>query len=266
MVNRSGVGFTQDDRDTIQRLLETASSTDKTVKETVSSLQRTMKKANQVINEQTNYINELHTQINIANYRSDSNNQYIRRESAKIHMKEATPELGNDPEKIMEEIAQEIERVTENDRNKDTVHINLDCERDIQRCHFLGKKKIICKFVSYKQRMKFLRNKKIINSATTGKFRNVFIAEDLTPMRGRLVWYIHNKLSHRFHNVHTLNGTIRLKKDPADREWISINNPDDLFKHLDDENEFDLELFNEGLHSFKIMPQKPVSTILIDDE
>ena len=217
MVNRSGGGFTQEDREKIQKLLETASSTDKTVKElkeTVSYLQETVEKANQVINKQSKYINNLHAQINLANYISDSNNQYIRREACKVHLKEETPELGNDPEKIMEEIAREIERVSENDENKAAVHINLDCEKDIQRCHFLGKskKKIVCKFVSYKQRMKFLRNKKIINGATTGKFRNVFIGEDLAPMRGRLVWYIHHKLNHKFHNLHTLNGTIRLKK------------------------------------------------------
>ena len=173
--------------------------------------------------------------------------------------------MGDNAENIVKEISNEIERVTENDSDRATVHIDLDCEKDIQRCHFLGnsKKKIVCKFASYKMRMKFMRNKRIINSATTGKFKDVFIGEDLTPMRGRLVWYIHNKLSHKFHNVHTLNGTIRVKKDPSDRDWISINNPDDLFKHLD-EGEFDLELFNAGLHAFKILSPNPVP--FVNDE
>ena len=269
-MTRAAGGFSQEDRDKITKLLETTSSTEKTVKElkdTVAALQGTLKTAKKVINEQTKYINDLHTQINRSNYFSDSNNQYPRREHLKVHIKKATPELGDDPEKIMEQIAREIERSTQIDNSKETVHINLDCDKDIQRCHFLGdsKKKIVCRFTSYKQRMKFMRNKKIINSANSGKFKDVFIGEDLTPMRGRLVWYLHEKLSHRFHNIHTLNGTIRLKKDPNDRKWLTINNPDDLFKHLDDADEFDLKIFNEGLHCFKILSQNSFTSFLNDE-
>ena len=269
-MTRAAGGFSQEDRDKINKLLETATSTDLTVKElkeTVTALKGSLKKANEVINEQTKYINNLHCKINTSNYFSDSNNQYPRREHVKVHIKETTPELGDDPEKIMEVIAKEIERATRNDNTKEAVHINLDCDKDIQRCHFLGdsKKKIVCRFSSYKQRMKFMRNKKIINSANSGKFKHVFIGEDLTPMRGRLVWYMHTKLSHKFHNIHTLNGTIRFKKDLNDRKWTAVNNPDDLFKHLDDESEFDLELFNEGLHCFKILSQNSINSFLSDE-
>ena len=269
-MTRAAGGFSQEDRDKITKLLDTACSTDKTVKElkeTVATLQGTLKNANEVIDKQSKYINHLHTKINASNYFSDANNQYPRREHMKVRIKKATPELGDDPERIVEEIAKEIESVTRNDKSKETVHINLDRDKDIQRCHFLGnsKQKIVCRFTSYKQRMKFMRNKKIINSATSGKFKEVFIGEDLTPMRGRLVWYMHEKLNHKFHNIHTLNGTIRCKKDPNDRKWIQINNPDDLFKHLDDENEFDLELFNEGLHCFKILSQNPFTSFLSDE-
>ena len=270
-MTRGGGGFTQQDRDDLKNLLKTTSSTETTVKslkDAVTSLQTSLKKANQVINTQSKYINDLHLEINKANYRSDSINQYIMREHCKVHIKKDSTELGDDAENILKEIANEIERVTENDSDKATVHIDLDCEKDIQRCHFIGnsKKKIVCKFVSYKKRMKFMKNKRIINSAKTGKFKDVFIGEHLTPMRGRLVWYMHDKLSHKFHNIHTLNGTIRFKKDPSDRDWISVNNPDDLFKHLDQEDEFDLKLFNEGLHTFKILSQNPVPALLDDDE
>ena len=262
--------FSQEDRDRITKLLDTATSNEKSLKElkeTIEALQGNLKKANEVINQQTRYINNLHTKINTSNYFNDATNQYPRREHVKVHIKVATPELGDDPEKIMEEIAKEIERSTQSDTNKETVHINLDCDKDIQRCHFLGdsKKKIVCRFTSYKQRMKFMRNKKIINSATSGKFKEVFIGEDLTPMRGRLVWYMHTKLSDKFKNIHTLNGTIRCKKDVNDRNWITINNPDDLFKHIDEESEFDLNLFNEGLHCFKILSQNPLTSFSSDE-
>ena len=101
-------------------------------------------------------------------------------------------------------------------------------------------------------------NKKIINSAKEGPFKDIFVAEDLTPMRARLCWYIKEKLSDKFCNVHTLNGSIKIKTSENDKTWIVVNNPDDLFAHLDDESDFDIKLFNKGLHSFKILPQLPV--------
>lgn len=260
-MTRSNGGFTQEDRETINKLLKKLTK----VEDTVISLKKSLKEAYQVISEQTKTINFLNSQINVANYRIDSNNQYGRREI--IRVRGITPELGNDPEQIIADIAEEIENATRSaaeGTNRVAVNINLDRERDIQRCHFLGKKttKLVCKFQSYKQRMKFIRNKKIINGATSGKYKDVFIGEDLTPLRGRLVWYLHDKFSHKFCNIHTMNGTIRMKKDANDREWISVNNPDDLFKVLDDQNDFDLEFFNKDLHTFKILPQKPLSPIL----
>ena len=269
-MTRSSGGFTQEDRDVINKLLTKLTKVETKltkVENTVTSLKGSLREANQVISDQTKTINYLCSQINVANYRSDSNNQYGRREIMRV--RGITPELGNDPEKIVADIAQEIENATRlaaAGTDKVAVNINLDREKDIQRCHFLGKTttKLVCKFQSYKQRMKFIRNKKIINSATTGKYKDVFIGEDLTPLRARLVWYIHHKFSHKFCNIHTMNGTIRMKKDANDREWISVNNPDDLFKVLDNENDFDLEFFNKGLHTFKILPQKPLSPILFE--
>ena len=263
----SGGGFTQADRDSINKVLQKMDDMKismESLKEKYGEVWSSLKKANQVISNQNKTINHLYSQINIANYRNDAQEQYGRLESLKVL---GTDELGNDAEKIINEIAKEIESSTrlsaERDHTKTAVHINLNPNSDIQRCHFLGKqrKKVICKFRSYKQRMLFIRNKKIINGAVEGKFKNVFITEDLTALRARLVWFIKNKLSHKFCNVHTMNGTIRMKKSERDNNWIHVNNPDDLFEHLDEED-FDLKLFNEGLHSFQILPQKSTTSFL----
>ena len=49
--------------------------------------------------------------------------------------------------------------------------------------------------------MKFLRNKKLISDATEGPFKNIFIAEELTLLRYRLVWHIKSKFGHKFCKV-----------------------------------------------------------------
>ena len=260
-MTRGNGGFTQADRDVQTQLLSKITGLEAKISKmdsAIGSMKTCLKTALQVIKTQNKTINTLHTNINITNYRIDSGNQYNRRESFDVI---GTQGLGNDAEKIIEDIAKEIENSTkeaaDNDVTKTPVHINLNIENDIQRCHFMGanNKKIICKLRSYKQRMKFMRNKKVINSKKTGKYKDVFIVEDLTPMRSRLVWFIKKEFGHKFCNVHTMNGTIRLKKSETDREWIHVNNPDDLFKHLDSQDEFNLERFNEGLHTFKILGQ-----------
>ena len=51
------------------------------------------------------------------------------------------------------------------------------------------------------------------------------------------------------------------KKNETDTNWLRVNNPDDLFKHLDNESDFDLEEFNEGLHDFQILSQIALPSI-----
>ena len=83
---------------------------------------------------------------------------------------------GEDAEKIMFDIVEEIEAKA---KDKDGESIKVDLTTDhIQRCHFLGekKKKLVCKFIPYRIRMIILLNKRVINGATQGKFKNVFIS------------------------------------------------------------------------------------------
>ena len=108
--------------------------------------------------------------------------------------------------------------------------------------------------------MQIMLNKRVVNAAKTGKFKDVFICEDLTPLRRRLIWYVKNHCITRFTKVHTRNGVIRAKKDgkdSAEDHWLTFSNPDELFVHLDEGDDFNLELFNKDLHGFKILPDLP---------
>ena len=207
--------------------------------------------------EQHKQINDLRAQQNLLNYRTDKQEQYGRRESAKVINVDAT--LGDDAEKIIFDICQEIERKSPDDEK---VCIDLQ-PRDLHRCHFMGegsKRRIICKFTpaAYKKKMLLMRNKKLVNQARTGKFKSIFIAEDLTPTRSRLVWYIKTHLGEKYHKVHTRNGVIKMKQktdNTNNGKWISVDNPDDLHTLVGDD--FDVVLFNKGLHSYQVLLDLP---------
>ena len=245
-------GFSDDDRKKLEAVFDRV----KTMSDSQGKYNSLLTKAFEIINKQAKLISDLNSQINMTNYRIDTQNQYGRKESLKVL--NLDPALhGTDPVKIIMEIVEEIEDKAK-DRDGNDVKINM-CEEHIQRCHFLGEKKnkVICKFIPYRIRMKILLNKKVINGAREGKFKNVFITEDLTPMRSRLVWFMKNKCRTKFSNLHTRDGVIKVKKvgkDADDDPWLSIRNPDDLFEHLDENDVFDIELFNSGLHGFKLLP------------
>ena len=64
----------------------------------------------------------------------------------------------------------------------------------------------------------------------------------------------------KFSKIHSRDGVIKTKIEGADSAsdpWISITNPDDLFPHLDEDGEFNIEDFNEHLHGMQIMPDLP---------
>ena len=256
------MGFTNEDR----RKLEIVFSKFNSLSDSMGVYQTVLKKAVEIIDAQTRQICSMNSHINLTNYRLDAHQQYNRRESMRaLNLNPAVN--GSDAVKIMMDIAEEIEaKATNKDGSK--VEINLS-EEHIQRCHFLGdkKNKLICKFIPYRMRMKILMNKKIINQAKSGKFKDVFITEDLTPMRSRLIWYMKEKCKTKFTKLHTRNGVIRVKKQGKDSDadpWLKVSNPDELFPHLDEDDVFDIELFNKDLHGFQILPDIPEPTFLDD--
>jgi len=56
------------------------------------------------------------------------------------------------------------------------------------------------------------------------QFKDIFIAEDLTPMRAKLLNYIKDECKNDFVLCHTINGKIRMKKSAvkANLMWILI--------------------------------------------
>ena len=105
----------------------------------------------------------------------------------------------------------------------------------------------------------------MINAAKEGPYKDVFIAEDLTPMRSRLVWFMKQKCKTKFMKLHTRDGVICVKKEGKESDddpWLSIRNPDDLFGHLDEDDVFDIDLFNRDLYGCKVLPDIPEPTEL----
>ena len=261
----NGEGFSDDDRNDLRSCLDQL----RKMNETVSTLKTNLKNAATVINAQAKTISCLNSQINVLNYRLDAQQQYGRRESWGLEFgKNGVPEeLGNDVEAIVMDVVKEI---NENATDKDTgrkIDPIIFKPKHIQRCHFMGNKRIICKMIPFKVRMQILLNKRVVNGAKTGKYKNVFICEDLTPLRRRLIWYVKNHCKTKFTKVHTRNGVIRAKKVGKDGDgdpWLSFSNPDELFKHLDEGDEFNLEIFNKDLHGFKILPDLPCTEYVAD--
>ena len=262
---RSADGFTAEDR----KLLQGMASYIKKIHCKMSNLQNIVKKDQAIILQQNMEINNLRSMINLQNYRIDAENQYNRRETAKVL--NVNKNLGDDAEKIMIEICKEIDEKAPPYKG---TKVSIDLQpNDIHRCHFMGegeKRKIICKFTpaAYKKKMSLMLNKKHVNQARTGKFKSIFVTEDLTPSRTRLVWFIKTYFSEKFHKVHTRNGVIKMKNKSDDSNtgtWISVQNPDDLHSLVGDD--FNLELFNKDLYPYKILPYLPAPIFEeIDDD
>ena len=256
--NQENHGFTAEDRKLLNSLLDYS----KRINAKMTKLQKVVKKSHELIMEQNAEINSLRSLINNINYRADAQQQYGRREATKAYKVDG---LGEDAVQIMMEVCKVIED-TAPPYKGNKVSINLQ-PADIHRCHFIGKgdrKKLICKFTpaAYKKKMKIMLNKKHINQVNTGKFKNFFIAEDLTQMKSHLLWFIKDNFSSKFHKVHTRNGVIKMKEKKDDTNtgnWISIDNPDDL--HALVGNDFDVNKFNEGLKSFQVLSHLPAPVI-----
>ena len=258
-------GFTADDRKSLNALVgyvKSISSNMKKIKDHVNRQNEIIMHQNTVISSQSKQINDLIAQINCVNYRGDAQQQYNRREGVRARNVNG---LGNDAFGIMQEVCKLVED-TAPPYKGNKVSIDLQ-PSDIHRCHFMGedeKKSIICKFTpaAFKKKMTLMLNKKYINQVDKGKFKDFFIAEDLTPTRSHLLWYIKNKYSSKYHKVHSRNGVIKMKNkndDSNDGTWISVSNPDDLHALVGDDN-FNVKDFNTGLWPFKVLSSIPIPT------
>ena len=58
----------------------------------------------------------------------------------------------------------------------------------------------------------------------------MFVSEDLTPLRYKLLKYVQKFCSDTFASCYTRNGNIKAKLKTSEK-WVTVTPPDDLFKH-----------------------------------
>ena len=142
------------------------------------------------------------------------------RENILIHGVEENKD-NDDGEKVLFKIADELE-------------FDLE-DNEIQRVHRLGQKRrnnenprpIIARFVSYKKRNEFLTNKRELKHIEGRQY--VFVCEDLTPLRYKILKYTQKPCADTFTSCYTRNGNI-IAKLKTSENWFTVTSPD-LFKH-----------------------------------
>ena len=223
--------FNESDRRQLQQIYTTVTL----LKDELKNLKTELAESKATINAVKAENSQLKQALNLTNYKLDSLEQYGRRENIQIHNIPETLSNKDDGEEKVLKIANEL---------------NIDLTNaDIQRAHRLGTKKrngkprpIIIRFQSFKKRNEFLFRKSGLKS--NNEFKYVFIAEDLTPIRAKLLRYLKNECDNDFVQIHTINGKIRFKKsavkeglpldengkDPGTGNWLTVTSPDDLFK------------------------------------
>ena len=231
-----------------------------------ASLKHQLKEATEAIINLHKHVNNLISTVNNCAYQSDEIEQHGRKESFRIVDLPELPLKFHENGKIKDDedckaVAVEAAKL-----------IGVDiCKKDIQRAHRIGQRKVptqanqtpkarqlIVKLKDYDNRTSILIKKKGLQNAAkdagNNKFTKSFIAEDLTPMRSKLLWYVKNHCDGKFDKCHTREGRIKahIKGEDASAasSWVTISNLNDLHKHVDVVN---IELINKGMKKFKVL-------------
>ena len=225
--------FTKEDRKQLHEINDLI----KTLVQEVKTLKEDLKVSNLKVKNLEIENARLKRATNLTLLKLDALQQYGRRENLRIYGVPETNNNNDDGEDVVLRIAK---------------FLQIDLQgMDIQRAHRLGKKTknierkprpVIARFASFKKRNEILFAKsKLKNSA---EFQNVFISEDLTPLRFKLLQYVKKENNNNFVLCHTINGNIRMKKsakkagliqehekDEGTGSWLNVSCPDDLFKY-----------------------------------
>ena len=231
--NANNANFNENDRKRLYEINNTVKLLVEEVKSLKNEIERTNRKAKRLEIENE----RLKKSVNLSLFKIDALEQYGRRENLRIHGIPESKNNQDDGEEIVLKIAKSL---------------NVDLQPcEIQRAHRLGKKTtnniskprpIIVRFISHKKRNKILFAKS--NLKKTQEFSQVFITEDLTPLRSKLLQYIKKECQNDFVLGHTFNGNIRMKrsaknqgligegeKDQGTGVWLTVSSPDDLFNY-----------------------------------
>ena len=131
-------------------------------------------------------------------------------------------------------------------------------------------RQVIVKLKDSDKRRSIILKKRSLHEKAAGqgitKFSKAYIAEDLTPWRSKLLWYAKKKCNNKFVKCHTRNGKIKAKlaSNPDSRDWITISNPDDFFKHLGTGTPIDIDALNDGMKKYKILKSFAIPDLSFD--
>ena len=146
-----------------------------------------------LINKQESEIKDLHGQLLVQDQKLDELEQYGRRSSIRLF------NLPSEPTTNCEEAVVKL--------CNETLKVNISPE-DIERCHPLGAKQVICKFRSYKTKAEVYSAKKYLK----GNPRKIFLTEDLTRRNHKIVEELLKlRKSGRIHSFWTIDGKIYFK-------------------------------------------------------
>lgn len=155
-------------------------------------------------------------------YENDKLQQYSRRESVRVFGVSQSDS----------ESAEEVERKVTHVFKEAGVEVKPD---DIAAVHRVGKgnkgpRPILVKFVSRRKRNEVMAKKKSLQSKDN--FKRVFINDDVTPLRARLLGYV--KRLEKVEKAWTFEGKIycSLKSQSGGERQrpVAVETPDDLFK------------------------------------
>ena len=171
-------------------------------------------KQDDTLNKHDVAINKLQAQVRNVSHVNDSLNQYYRPENVRIsNVPEAEDE---DLTKTLIEIADSIGVVIKPD-NIDAIH-RIGPKRQGEA------RQIIARFVYREPRFQLLKNRADLRK--TERFKNIYISEDLTQLKFKLLYYV--KKQGNVKSLFSKEGRIHCTLD--DDSKVTIDTPDDLFK------------------------------------
>ena len=232
--NELSSGFNDEDR---QQLTEINITIKKLVEE-VEYLKEEVEESKLKYEEIKTENEKLKQIVNTTFFKVDELEQYGRRENIRILGVAERKDERDDGEEVVTKVAKAL-------------NVELNPELDIQRVHRLGKKKkgpkakprpVIVRFASYRKRIEFMYKKSKLK--VHPNFNGVYLTEDLTSLRAKMLKYVKEVGKNKFVLFHTINGKIRMKQsareagtitnnesDTGTGNWLTIDSPDDLFKY-----------------------------------
>ena len=123
-------------------------------------------------------------------------------------------------------------------------------------------RQVIIKLKDYTTRMNIITKKRNLQDKTKKndfhKLSGAFLAEDLTPLRNKLLWYCKKQCGGKFQIVRTRDGRINAKITGTD-QWVIISSLEDLFTHGIN---VDIDLINKDLKKIRILKHVETPVIL----